>query len=1219
MLPHSPRQKTAASLSQQQKRDLTALAKPKNKTMGDAWAAKMTRRILVFLYQVDRATETQIVDHFGHPRTTVAAGIQKLFKQGLVEKDGSDYRLSSERIHAWHKMEMAFFWGGVPNFESYFLSEAPSIPERGALGDLLVGRWDAVASSLDSREKKMLVGVLLAGPRTFAEMKDVLGMTTATFRQVALGMVESGLIGSSGPRGHKIYHLNHGVLAQYHRERQQFLWRMRVPITPSVGVLDGLTAEERKRVGRLLEEPGHPIDDAWAGRSTRSVLIALYMSSRPLTVTKVWQETRVSNTKELLTRLVDEGLVEVRTVKGVDAYSIVAPALHQRRQADLEFFWNDASGLDAAFAQAPVAHTTSEGYKKRWADDWHETIEALNLSVARAMVRLLQPRGPVTLSGLARLTGLPPEELEKGYIALLGAGLVASEEAGDDKLLHLNTERLFQYTHEVYRLMWRTTKLLEFERRNEALGRAENPSQVSQSPSLGAKTELYADSSEAPKKGAGSLQGELGAKPADGVVGHAADRLLSLQMEPVWALLARNSTAEWWFGVRARRVILSLYRQGALSPQALKESLGLGQDAFSAVREVAFTVKVNGSPSTLLVPDVAYFHQYGYEELQLFWGADTDLGSLFGESPSAPQAAVVLSERLAHAWKSVAQALASDARRAMLYVLKVAGPMTKGKLKEATIAEGFDREFRYLLAANLVTQTGSSRPPEWGLNETVLKAYHKDLYQFMSRPYIPSSQRPTLDPTGPTVLAKEPTHRNQLTSGDRQFLDAKLKTIGASSSQAKPRWMRDPVQRTMAIWAYHFGTSKQGDYNIPGQPEGTIAGRLHGLVKEGVASSQSVEGVVRYTIIPQKLNTPHANEVDFFWHDYPGIEQAWGPTFTDRRERELNAWRLSGYWNEVMVALSQPLEQVSVYILQRYGARTPTELADWIGVSVEEVEEAMRVLSKAELVHPSSAVAGAYEADLDRLFRYHRDWHQFLFRDPSIRGTMPEVPVKTLEVSLEDQAVIAALLKEDPLAVHWQTQGRRQVLLFLYGAGSKHRSELHSEISFYERTVSKWIAELEGHGLVSVVRKPGTSSIISSTADRALQEVYLREIELFFGDRSSRPASFDTPVTSTERAQLLEKLVGQWTPVATTLTSGVAKAMLYLVRQYGALSSQQLEDIFEEGQTPPRSALRSLENTGLLEKRVRGRTATYHLGSTSLEDYHRDLFRFLTSDSPGRP
>ncbi len=1162
------------------------------------WNDKTSRIIFTFLYQVDRASLAEITLH--NPTITSRKQLGPLREAGMIstETEGGTtyYRALPEKMHALQLAEIDFFWKNVPHHRSFFDPPAASFVERTVLADRLVDHWDQLTSALASAEARMFVSLLqFYGSLTRSEIPFEVSHSEGSFSQLVSAMVQAELISKTVlDKGEEQYTLNDELLYQYYYERQQFLWRMKLPTLPSRAPQSRYEPMPQEDLALLSKHVGiasRPMDAWWADKDKRSILTQLYQQDG-LTASEIEDLVEVKDVRQTLDGLEEEGLI---LKKDDSRYSVQASRLHSKHQQDLQFFWGDASGLDAALKQPGFAQTDLEGSRRRLVHDWDDTIHALQWPLARWLVHYIARNGPTTIAFLVDKGRLPRKPFEDAVASLVRGGLVPFDPSS--KSIHLNLEVLFRYTHELHRFLWRTEQHLAFYRSSRETPQDQRDT-INPLP----------DTSERSKQ-------DTPTNPQNASSGRSEEAT-----KQVRRLLDRNQVQEWWQQIRLRRPYLSLYHlrldSAATSVDRHPDIIPVSGKlkAFDLITHSTGNV---GTRRTLPVTDV--FHRHHYEELRLFWGDEKQFAKLFGSPPTDTLEQEKLRDRLINEWGNVAHGIGSDVQRAMIYFVSQNGPTSVKVLRSEVPVEDFDKALTSVRKSKLLIRAGVGDSAMLSFNEPLLHDYHKDLYRFLRRP---------INLNGAPVHPKSASMREaqELSNEDREFIEKELTQNGHPNTESS--WAHNPAHLHTAVWSYYFGTSFSDEYFIPDLSAHLVARSLTALEGHGVVDLKMVQFVKedmtttprrQSTINPEAMNAMDLGYKKFFWHDHHDVEVALGDPVKDREERELIAWRLTGGRDDVTAALQSPLGRVCAYILHRYGPKTPEKLAEWIGVVEQKVNEELQVLVHARLVH-ASETTGTYELDVDRLFRFTREWHQFLFRDPSKPETMPTPQVDTTAVDLSSSELNAVAKLQTPGEDEtWWRQSPHRRKLIIYAYETKHTTltldHIVKDTGIAYATAYRTRDGLEERALMSVDQTVPQPHPFKLHPEK-VRAHYMQELELFWGDPSTLQKTFGPAAkTSDEREPIRRRLLNQWTPAADALHLEAATAIIYLLHKHETLSDTQILKALatKVDLTTRRAAAKALEEAKLIEQQGSGKEAVYQIKREVLKNYHQDMYQFFGS------
>ncbi len=1145
----------------------------------DFWIHKPSRRALSFLYQVDRATHHEIASYYDVIPESVRRAMDPLVDEGLVAKlteaKVHHFAINPAKLHAFHKAEMDWFWSQVPGFESYLAEDPPSPLESAALADRMVEHWGPLAGAIASENAKKFVYLLLFyGPLTYSQVEEIMDTDWEAFQNMVQALGRVGLVSHSGKPSAYVYHLDHKVLFQYHFERNQFLSRMRVPRQPLPSkASDTLTLQEKKVRTQLLKGGGKLVDPLWRDSRVRAMLLTLY-DTDGLAMKQLAARSglSLSDAAELVSVLESDGSVRVdRSRPDREHFFLNVDLFSARRKAERDVLYKDAVDAEILLEQPTMAYVTPGGPKQRLVKHWDQTIGALNSPSLLLLVYFLVKRGPMPESKLLTFTGLEREEFRSAKQKLQRAGLLKTERHKPESTIYLEQGAVFPYHQELHQYLERVPSPLE--------------------PYEGGLAPLE------PGVNQGSA---IPARATKGRLGHA---------QASQAILNRGQTAYWWAGKWNRRVTVSLYMHGPSTKSALYARLGRSASGSKVPRAIATLTEADllevSSVLGLLFFDVDAFHRYHFDELELLWGENSDFDGLFGPPVESLTERQEIAERLVEQWDGVASALSSDTRRVILSLLKEYGPTSRLDLLRTVRYSGSKRNFDILKGAKLIETVGEPDEDLWALNQSLLLAYHRDLYRFLQPGQKVVAPQDLAQSPGKTELSQ--THRSAL----RPLLDAIL----SKGPEEQPAWMRDPELRRAAIWVYHRGVAKPFELKEQGLSNtANKESKLAPLANAGVVIAAGKEYALQYVIVPEVLNDIGFRDRQLFLHGDAALERSLGDPIQDRKKNEELALRLISLWDGVASALSLRLPRVSASVLFELGPLTVNRLASIVGAPKKDVSQALDMLADAKLVYTNPDAPKEYVLDSRRLLNYLRDWRQFLYRDPNLQSTLPPLipalSVQELVVSKDDQQVLAELKNRGHTEEWWKASWRRQAVLYLYNQGSATLDSISTSTKKGREDIRQYMKELEKLGMVTL--KSDTLKETYAFHPKPLEDHFFSELRLFWGDARMLEEKFgEVPVRQGERRAAMKRLGAQWNGVAAALASELGPSVLYLLLKNGPLSEVKIQEVLGSAPDLLKKALGGLKVANLIEGSSSQRDRVYRANRETILAYHRDLYYFL--------
>ncbi len=668
---------------------------------GSIWNRKPTRRILIYLYQVDRATQAEISKHLGRAKAT-GEHLRSLVDSGFVNRETdatgtTHYSVALEKTHAFHRAEVDFFWRQGSKLDALVGSEPLSVSERARLATRLIEYWNPLISVLAIERSRFFVALLQEYESiSYRELNLFRPISVDSFRGMLKPMLKTRLVERTGtPLAGYRYHLNPEILLQFHYEWRRFLWRMRAPQVPRLHGPGGqapLSGKERRLI-EMVASRTPVVDPLWGDREKRTLLVHLYGEVHTVSALRRRAGLTLESTKASLDELGKEGLLDLvsENASELDHFTLSFLDFHRARQEELKLFWDDAPDKGAFFSQSPIAMTTEDALIRRLVEYWDSAIVALNMPASQLFALVLHRRGDLGLSDVERITGLPARRFKAAAAALERAGLIQGYSSGGQTTYRLNVGRLFQLHHETYWFLSRAENLLDF---------------------------------SSPLKESNNAVDVRGLPRFTFEVSERHRKLIA-------ALRWRRETTSWWSSLSKREIVLTLYNKGPMSFSALAEFHGSQElaDFLTQLQEngVVRSVDSEGADDVLVL-ETELVRRTHLDDLRLFWGTDEELRRRFSR-PKKSESREVLSDRLRKKWHDLAVATSRDTQRIILLLLGNNEALTKEVLKQAVSAGTFHGALSRMQDAGLVVDDGG----KLRLNRDVLLEYHRDLYHFFSK------------------------------------------------------------------------------------------------------------------------------------------------------------------------------------------------------------------------------------------------------------------------------------------------------------------------------------------------------------------------------------------------------------------------------------------------------------------------------------------------------
>ncbi len=489
---------------------------------------------------------------------------------------------------------------------------------------------------------------------------------------------------------------------------------------------------------------------------------------------------------------------------------------------------------------------------------------------------------------------------------------------------------------------------------------------------------------------------------------------------------------------------------------------------------------------------------------------------------------------------------------------------------------------------------------------------------------------------------RRPASGVKLTKEDQQLVRRLMSQRGHSTYP----WGRGELMWASWLRLYHPEELLSTDLRPEGVHYQSFHSAMSSLVESELVSTRGKPPFTSYLIDVAQLHQIFDNEVQRFWGEASGLEEALGDPVTSVAEHNVLKERLQTAWWPLARVLDSPVVQAHAYVLQRYGALSVRELAKILEFPRGSGSTLERMVEVGLVVREQRPVESVYHLNDWVLFQYHLDLHRFLYKrthsslsrtskNPRDRVVLPnpkvavesdsaqslhvppavpqltqvEPPTAGVGLSTKRGEQIDKILEQGQL---WNTQTRRRVVAHLYQVDRATRAQMDKEIKGDSSALSRALEDLVSSGWLSTESEDEKTTYYVLDVAR-VHALHRTEVDYFWSGAADIETALSSEAPSfIEQIELAERLNEHWEPLISVLGVKRFRVFVSLLIEYTSLSYVEFKTVFPISRDSFRQMIERLLRAKIVERTGRPGSYRYHLRSELLFQYHYEWRRFLS-------